>query len=211
MSQADNRWPAFFAEVPAVRLRDPLAALLGACEGGLIEYHYADAVKLAGHSCPTVAGAYGLTRRALATLYPAEVPERGGVRVTFAADQASGVTGVVANVVSLLTGAAGSGGFKGLGGRYVRRDLLDFAHEQPMEIRFERRDTGAAVDAAFHPASVPAAPQMAALLQACVLDTADAAQRAEFGRLWQDRVRRLLVDHAADVGVYDVRPTARKS
>lgn len=31
---------------------DPLAEFLGAAEGGLIEYGYADAVKLAGHSCP---------------------------------------------------------------------------------------------------------------------------------------------------------------
>jgi len=34
-------------------LRDPLAELLGAAEGGIVEYRYADAVKLAGHSCPT--------------------------------------------------------------------------------------------------------------------------------------------------------------
>ena len=51
-------FPEFFARVPAVTLRDPLAELLGAAEGGLIEYRFADAVKLTGHSCPTVAGAW---------------------------------------------------------------------------------------------------------------------------------------------------------
>jgi hypothetical protein len=55
--------PDFFAAVPCIRLRDPLAAFLG-------------------------------------------------------------VAGVVANVASLLTGAAGMGGFKGLGGRFDRRTLL---------------------------------------------------------------------------------------
>ena len=39
-------FPEFFARVPAVTLRDPLAELLGAAEGGLIEYRFADAVKL---------------------------------------------------------------------------------------------------------------------------------------------------------------------
>mgnify|MGYP003492414693 FL=1 len=45
-------------------MRDPLAELLGAAEGGRLEYTYADAVKLTGHSCPTVAGAWLATRQA---------------------------------------------------------------------------------------------------------------------------------------------------
>ena len=49
--------PDFFAAVPAIVVADPLAALLGAAEDGRLEYHYADAVRPAGHSCPTVAGA----------------------------------------------------------------------------------------------------------------------------------------------------------
>jgi hypothetical protein len=51
-----SSFPAFFDAVPAITLRDPLAEILGAAEGGLIEYRFADAVRLAGHSCPTVAG-----------------------------------------------------------------------------------------------------------------------------------------------------------
>jgi len=51
-------FPEFFARIPTLTLRDPLAELLGAADGGLIEYCFADAVKLAGHSCPTVAGAW---------------------------------------------------------------------------------------------------------------------------------------------------------
>ena len=49
-------------------MRDPLAEFLGAADGGRLEYTYADAVKLTGHSCPTVAGAWLATRRALATM-----------------------------------------------------------------------------------------------------------------------------------------------
>jgi len=116
--------PDFFAAVPRIRLRDPLADFLGAAAGGILEYCYVDAVRLAGHSCPTVASAYWLTRQALRALYGDDLPERGAVRVELAADIADGVAGVVANVASLLTGAAGMGGFKGLGERFDRRTLL---------------------------------------------------------------------------------------
>ena len=73
---------AFFDTVPAIVVADPLADALGAVEGGLIEYRYVDAVKLAGHSCPTVAGAWLMTRAALARLYPGETPRRGEIRVS---------------------------------------------------------------------------------------------------------------------------------
>lgn len=99
-------YPTFFDEVPTITLHDPLAEILGAATGGLITYGYADAVKLAGHSCPTVAGAYLMTSKALGALYPDSVPERGGIRVEFSAAQADGVTAAVAG---LLTGAAGEG------------------------------------------------------------------------------------------------------
>ena len=76
-------FPSFFSEVPAIILRDRLAQFLGAADGGLIEYHYADVVKLAGHSCPTVAGAYLMTSRVLNALYGDDMPERGEIRVDF--------------------------------------------------------------------------------------------------------------------------------
>ena len=74
-------FPEFFDAVPRIRVRDPLAQFLGAAAEGVFEYGYVDAVKLAGHSCPTVAAAYLLTRAALRALYPDALPERGGVRV----------------------------------------------------------------------------------------------------------------------------------
>jgi hypothetical protein len=59
-------FPEFFEIAPRITIHDPLAAFLGAAADGIIEYCYADAVKLAGHSCPTVASAYLMTRAALA-------------------------------------------------------------------------------------------------------------------------------------------------
>jgi len=199
-------FPDFFAAAPRLRVRDPLAAFLGAAEDGILEYGYADAVKLAGHSCPTVASAYLLTCRALKTLYPETLPERGGIRVAFANRQDEGVTGVIASVVGLLTGAAGSGGFAGIGPRFSRRDRLLFASELPLTIRFQRLDNGLAVDAAAALNGIPADPRMAALLGDCLGGRASPADQQLFGTLWQERVRRILLEHADDPAVFRVIP-----
>lgn len=202
------KFPSFFDDVAPIRVRDPLSELLGATADGVLEYTYADTVRLAGHSCPTVAGAYALTRHALASLFGNALPTRGGVRVDFAAAIDDGVTGVVASVVTLITGAAGIGGFKGLGGQFVRRDRLAFTQTVPLDLRFTRLDSGAAVDARADTRGVPADPEMMTLLPRCLDGTADAQQRARFGLLWQNRVKALLIDHADDRQIFQIRPLA---
>ncbi|HUX29739.1 MAG TPA: FmdE family protein [Thiobacillus sp.] len=191
-------YPEFFAAVPRLTLHDALAELLGTVENGRIEYGYTDAVKLTGHSCPTVAGAYLMTLKALARLYPDGLPERGGIRVELNAAQADGVAGVTAAVASLLTGAAGDGGFKGLAGRFSRRNLLVFGAAIDAELCFTRIDSGAHVAVAYHPDVVPAPPELWKLMQKLLADTASAAEATEFGRLWQVRVKRILIDHFDD-------------
>lgn len=78
------RFPDFFADAPTIRVIDPLAEFLGAAESGLIDYRYGDAVRLAGHSCPTVASAFLMVRAGLAALYGKDLPVRGEIRVDFA-------------------------------------------------------------------------------------------------------------------------------
>jgi hypothetical protein len=193
--------PDFFQDISPITLRDPLAGTLGAAADGLIDYRFADAVKLAGHSCPTVAGAWLVARRGLRALYGEETPVRGGIRVELRAAQDAGTTGVVGNVLSLITGAAGEGGFKGLGGKLARRNLLDYGVDLPAEVRMTRLDTGASVLLDYHPEMVPPSPEMAPLMARVVGGVADAAEHAEFGRLWQDRVRRILLEHGDDPGL----------
>ena len=190
--------PAFFNSVRTITLYDPLAEFLGASTDGLLEYGYVDAVKLAGHSCPTVAGAYLMTLKALAALYGQDVPVRGNIRVSFRDDQGSGVTGVIANVVSQITGAAGDGGFKGLAGQFRRNGLLSFNAGIDGTIRFERVDQTAAVAADFHPEQVPPDNNMSMLLQGLLAQRARTGDQAAFAALWQDRVRRILIDHIDD-------------
>ena len=139
-------FPDFFAEVPALKLHDGLAQLLGASDDGVIEYHYADAVRLAGHSCPTVAGGWLSARAALHHLYGDELPERGRISVYLNDAENAGVTGVIGQVLTLVTGAAAANGFHGLGGRHVRSNLLHYAQGDVAGVRFRRNDTGAVLE-----------------------------------------------------------------
>lgn len=201
--------PAFYGQVRSLTVYDPLAEFLGAAENGRIEYHYIDAVKLAGHSCPTVAAAYWMTLKALGSLYPDSLPQRGGIRVEFRQDLLSGVTGVIANVVAMLTGATHDTGFKGIGGRFDRRKLLYFSANVAEEIRFTRVDTGQAVDVAARMQSVPFAPQTVELMQKCLSENATPEEADEFRECWQARVRAVLLDHGDDPEVFPVFPVAR--
>src|SRR5690348_1759803 len=117
------RW---FDDVPPIAVRDPLLKVLGPSDDGAISYGYADAVRAAGHSCPTVAGAFLMAAKGLARLYPDETPERGAVRVEMREDRTQGVTGVQARILALITGAAEDDGFKGMLGQFDRRSLLAF-------------------------------------------------------------------------------------
>lgn len=193
--------PAFFDLAPAIPMRDPLAAFLGAAEDGLLEYRYIDAVRLAGHSCPTVAGAYLMARAALQALYPGEPAERGGVEVQLPGPESEGVNGVIAQVFTLITGAAGSNGFHGIAGRYARQSLLSFSEPgEHAAVRVRRRDTGASVAVTLDLSGVPAPANLRPLLGAALDPAATPAQRKAFAQTWQDRVQRLL-EHADDPDV----------
>lgn len=193
-------FPKFFSEAPTVTMREPLAAFLGASKSGTITYGYADAVKLAGHSCPTVAGAYLMVRRGLARLYGDELPERGGIEVHMRDGREQGTTGVVAAVATLLTGAAPESGFGGIGAnhRFARRGLLQF--DTPIDglLALRRRDTGRGVVLDLDTTSVPPDPEMMVLFPKVMAGQADEGERTLFGTLWQNRVARMLIERADD-------------
>ncbi|MBK7899410.1 MAG: hypothetical protein KA603_09990 [Azonexus sp.] len=189
-------FPEFFSRVPEVTLFDPLAALLGASSDGHIRYRYEDAVRLAGHSCPTVAGTYVLASRMLRRLYPDGPAQRGSLRVEFRRGEAEGTVGVQAAVFGLLTGAAGPGGFKGLGGMHGRCGRLGFAvADVPGDVRLNRDDTGACCTASLDLSPVPGDPALARLLGGILAGEAGAELRTEFAARWQARVERLLLEY----------------
>ena len=110
-------------------------------------------------------------------------------------------TGVVANVVTYLTGATHDTGFKGLGGKFDRRGLHFFGTDIENHMRFTRVDSGAAVGVSVRLDGLPFDPRARALMPRSLAGTATADDARLFGSLWQDRVRALVVDHAADPNV----------
>ena len=197
-----SAFPDFFSQAPAIVVRDPLADFLGAAADGVFEYRYADAVRLAGHSCPTVASAFLMLRKALASLYGDALPVRGEIRVDFADAHDAGVTGVIASIATLITGATTDTGFRGLAGQFNRRNKLYFS--QPLaqgELRCTRLDSGAAVEVAADLTRIPGVPRMGKLMRACLAGQASPPERKEFQGLWQERVRRLLLEFADDPAV----------
>ena len=184
--------PSFFADVPRIEMIDPLAEFLGAVDGGRITYAYVDAVKLAGHSCPTVAGAYLMTKLSLDHLYGQETPVRGNIRVDMRDAVDDGVTGVIGNVIGLITGAAGSGGFKGIGDRFKRAGLLEYGVEQTRSVRFTRLDTGRSIGADFDASLVPPHESQGTLLQAFLSGETGSEDMDKFGEVWQQRVGTIM-------------------
>ena len=188
-------YPLFFECVESIWLRDPLSDTLGAFDDGRIEFTYLDVVKSAGHSCPTVAGAYLMTWRALEALYPDITPVRGEIKVAFKEPESEGVAGVIANVISQITGATQTSGFKGLNGKYARHSLVEFSSPIASSARFTRVDTGKSVDVYYDPSSVLPAATMQELMQKVLQSKATKEEKKEFGKLWQDRVEKILCYH----------------
>ncbi len=199
-SRDEDAFPAFFEDAPVVRMRDPLAEFLSSAKGGVMTYRYIDAVRLAGHSCPAVAGAWLMMVQGLAWLYDEDVPERGAIEVHMRDGRDEGTTGVMASIATLVTGAGEETGFMGIGAnhRFSRKGLLTFDAVIDGRIGLRRRDTGQGVIIDINTASVPHDREMEALMPLAISSKADAAQLEWFGALWQDRVRRMLIEHADD-------------
>lgn len=196
-----ERFPSFFNQAPTITVRDALAEFLCAAENGILTYRYADAVRLCGHSCPTVAGAYLMVIKGLKALYGEELPQRGGIEAAMQGARDEGTVGVTASVVQLLTGAAPETGFGGVGpaGRFARRRLLSFgAGEINGTLALRRRDTGKTVAVSLNAALQPFAPEMRELMPKAVGGSASAEELKRFGQLWQARVKAFLTESADD-------------
>ncbi len=57
------KYPKFFDNIEHIVLQDGLSATLGSTEEGIIDISYLEIVKMAGHSCAVVSGAYLMTLR----------------------------------------------------------------------------------------------------------------------------------------------------
>jgi formylmethanofuran dehydrogenase subunit E len=197
-------YPEFYDRVETITLFDPLSKVLGSFENGIITFEYKEIVKAAGHSCPTVAGAYLMTVRALEALYGEDIPVRGEVKVYFKEDEKEGVAGVIGNVIANITGATVNTGFKGLGGNFARNGLMFYNSAIDSSAKFLRVDTLESVDLYYNPSIVPADPKMQPLMQKVMQGIATSEEANEFGILWQNRVEKILCEHNMDERVIKV-------
>ena len=198
------KYPEFYNQVKTIKLYDPLSEFLGSFEKGIIEFNYTQIVQSAGHSCPTVAGSYLMTYKALEALYPNEVAVRGNIKVEFKENIEEGVAGVIGNVISNITGASGIMGFKGIGGKFVRHSLMDFDANIDSSVRFTRVDTNKSVDVYYNPSLVGGSPLMQNLMQKIMAKMASPEEKIEFGKMWQARVKAIIVDNCDNTDVIKV-------
>ncbi len=185
-------YPNFFDEVETIKVIDPLSSILGVFDSDGYEFNYLEIVKAAGHSCPTVAGAYLIALYGLKALYKDEKAVRGNIKVEFKESLQDGVAGVISNVISHITGSTDKDGFKGLKGRFARHSLMHFDANIDSSARFTRIDNGQSVDIIYNPSSVMPNPNMQVLMQKMMQGDATPDELKEFGILWQDRVARIF-------------------
>jgi formylmethanofuran dehydrogenase subunit E len=158
-----------------------------------MQISYLECVKLAGHSCPTVAGAYLMALHGLKALYGAELPQRGSIHVSMREDETQGVTGVICNVISFLAGANGASGFKGLNGNMARNNLVSYNVPMDAEVKLTRTDTNQSVTLSYDSSMIPGDPMMQPLMGKCMQGVATAEEKKAFGKLWQARVEKILL------------------
>jgi hypothetical protein len=203
MCESQIRWKqSFYEDVEPIRLKEPLAELLGAIDTGEdFIFTYQDAVKLAGHSCPAVSGAYKITQKALKALYGAETPVRGGISVRVLGSVNNGANGPISQVISFITGAAPETGFAGLGEKFVRKNKLVFdkEDEEPNAFIFTREDNKKSIKVTYHPENIPQKESISGLFTKCIVATATKKQQEDFITMWQERVRMVLFEEVKDL------------
>lgn len=186
------KYPEFIDSIETIKLKDELSNFLGTFEDGVVEFSYLDIVKSAGHSCPTVAGAYIMTLVGLKELYKDEIPKRGEIFVSFKEDGINGVSGVIANVITQITGATASNGFKGINGQFERYGLMKFNDSISSSIKLQRLDSGKTIELVYDPGNIPSNSNLSVLMQKMLTGNTTKEEKKLFGKLWQQRVENIF-------------------
>ena len=206
----------YIAAVEPIMMLDPYFGIFGQSQVP-VPYYYEEAVKLAGHSCGAVTGAWTIARKALEVLYPdGEIPVRGQIAVESPGAEDEWFVGVFGDVITYITGASPHTGFIGAefgqtDDVFVRQNKMVYAEEPtgqlpPMrEWVFTRLDTGEKVGVKFNlvvilpiptPARVAIGKKMAA-------GEATAEEAADYIQYWNDRAE-FVLDNADMDGFFTV-------
>jgi hypothetical protein len=221
-SAEDFAWDQdYITEVPPLMMIDPYFGIFGQSQVP-VPYYYEEAVKVAGHSCGAITGAWTITRKALEVLYPdGEIPVRGQIAVEAPGAEDEWFVGVFGDVITFITGASPHTGFIGAEfGKtddvFVRQNKMVYSEEPtgqlpPMrEWIFTRLDTGEKVGVKFNlmiilPIPTPGRVAMGKKMAAGEATPEEAADYYEY---WNDRAKFVLdkadtVDGFFPVKVYE--------
>jgi formylmethanofuran dehydrogenase subunit E len=182
----------FFENLPTIKLKEPLIDFFGTPMSEVVEFNFQDVIKVAGHACPTVLGAYLQTYYSLRTLYGDDLPIRGEIEISFRESEDSGTTGVVGNVIGLITGSAGIGGFKGLGGKFSRNNKTQYSADQKHKLIFKRTDNNKSVAVDYNPESIAFSKNISPYLEKSLLNTATPEEKKEMNHLWNERLQNII-------------------
>jgi hypothetical protein len=184
------KYPKYYDEIEHIVLKDELSAFLGATEEGIIDISYLEIVKMAGHSCGVVSGAYLMALKGLKALFGDELPQRGRIRVELRGTLEDN-TGVSAQVLSNITGATENTGFLGVQGRFNRRGLLSYGADIESFVRFTRLDNGKSVEVDYLPGKVV---QPKEVLQTVLDENAPEEVKKSFPERWQNMVATIFAN-----------------
>ncbi len=209
----------YITQVPPLMVTDPYLEMFGQIDAP-IPYTYEEAVKLSGHSCGATAGAFTITRKALAVLYPdGEIPVRGQIRVYAPGAEDQWYLGVFGEIITYLTGAAPKTGFIGaefgeVNDVFVRQNKMIYT-EAPtdtappmMKWIFERTDNGKKVSVQFNLAVITpiATPERVAMGKKMALGQATPEEAADYIKYWNERAQFVLDNADTLDGFFTVTP-----
>jgi hypothetical protein len=184
------KYLSFFDDIEKIVVYDELTKFLGVNEDGIIEFSYADIVKVAGHSCATVSGAYLVALEGLKALYGEELPKRGDIKVELRRATSEDNAGVVGSILYTITGATETYGFGGIPtGKFNRRNLLFFEASIDSDVCFTRLDTGKKVSINYTPQKVV---NPMAILKSAIIPDATQEDIKSFPIRFQEMVKQVF-------------------
>lgn len=146
--------PKNFSEFK-IKVYEPFAEFLMAEKE---EYEFSisllDVVRFSGHACPSMIGAFLISQKAVAELFPeTNTCVRGQIAIEIPTSIDQGATGPISNVFSMIFGAWEKSGFGGLQGKFKRRGLLSYnsVNIPNGTFRFHDLKTGTYVDITYDP------------------------------------------------------------
>ena len=102
-----------------------------------------------------------------------------------------GNTGVLAQVLSNITGATSDTGFTGINGKFNRRGLLYYGADIQSNVRFTRLDTNRSVEVSYVPMKVV---NPGVIMQSTLGPDATEESKRDFPKQWQEMVKNIFAN-----------------